>query len=166
MARSAAALPQIAPLRHSLIGLSALLAIPALAGAQPLSRAVLETFTCANLAPSIPASPEIVHRIGQAIALVHNTGSLPEGAARARVVLRLCFAGSLDQPVIDLIDYSGPVGAVERATEAAARRSVLRALRAGPLTGSLTDLARGQPHRAVIDLVFGPQDPPQPGTAQ
>ncbi|NPD14135.1 hypothetical protein HOY34_02855 [Xinfangfangia sp. D13-10-4-6] len=144
--------------RLGMLAFAALVACPALADAQMRQNAVDEKFTCANLAPKNAVDPEAVLQIGRAIALVHNTGSLPEGSERARVVLRLCFNRALSKPVIDLIDYSGPVGEVADATEAAARRALMRALNAGTLNGPLDDLTHGRPENAVIDLVFGPSD--------
>lgn len=153
------------PLRPALLTPAAFLAVAVLTGAPALadrplrSNAVGETFTCANLSPDNAASPEAMQQIGHAVALVHNTGSLPPGSGRARVVLRLCFNESLDQPIIEMVDYAGPVGLVADATEEVARRSLRRALAAGTLTKALGAVTGGRPETAVIDLVFGPSAP-------
>lgn len=147
-------------LRYGVATMAALAACPALADAPRRSLAVVETFTCANLSASNDADPAAMQQIGRAIAMVHNRGSLPTGAAKARVVLRLCFNKSLSQPILELVDYDGPVGEVATATQRAASRSVTRALNAGTLTDALGALAGGRPENAVVDLVFGPEADP------
>lgn len=156
------------PTRPAFLGPAALFALATLSGGPALadralrSNAVVEIFTCANLLPDNDINPEAMHQIGRAVALVHNRGALPPGSERARVVLRLCFNKSLGQPIIEVTDYSGPVGDVADATQKAAMRSLERALAAGTLTKALGALSGGKPEAAVVDLVFGPAQAEDP----
>ncbi|WP_112310916.1 hypothetical protein [Pseudogemmobacter bohemicus] len=154
-------------LRAALVTGGLLAAGPGLANTERRINAVVETFTCANLRPQNALDPTAVRWIGRSILSLTDADDRPEGAAGARVVLRLCFNQSIDQPVIDVIAYSGPPGDIATATQKFAKRSVRRALDAGLLTVPLRYLADGEPHRAVVDLVFGaPEERPAADPAQ